>query len=254
MPEWTLSPGERIKRGELHHLFGGSRQSGISPSVKTPNVFLFTSSAKAQTGYLNNWQSDGCFHYTGEGQRQRGDQQALSGNRAILDASNAGRVLRVFAGFGGNVEYGASFPWILSSRSIERRPEAIHDLSPRQFEELVADLLSDMGCETMLTLRTRDGGKDILAYLDTCVGRALCLVETKKYRPDRPVGVDLVRALYGTLCDHGATSAMLVTTSSFTSGAREWQRRHSYRLCLREYADLVTWLQHYGERRGRRLL
>ena len=141
-------------------------------------------------------------------------------------------------------------PRIISAKEalidqLKRHPSSIHDLPPRKFEELIADLLSDLGWRVELTAATRDGGKDILAYLNTEVGELLCLVEAKKYRPDRKVGVELVRTLYGTLCDHQANSAMLVTTSSFSPDAVAFQMRHQYQLSLREYAHVVEWIQRY---------
>lgn len=116
MPEWTLKPGETIKRTELHQLFGGGGQSGISPSAQTPNVFIFSDLASGkQHGYVDTWRDDGCFHYVGEG--QRGDQEMTKGNRAILESAQKGRALRVFSGVGGIVEYKGQFvldsqrPW-----------------------------------------------------------------------------------------------------------------------------------------------
>jgi len=145
----------------------------------------------------------------------------------------------------------AAAPRIITAASalidaLKKQPAEIHALSPRKFEELLADLLSDMGWEVELTQQTRDGGKDILAYLNTDLGRFLCLVEAKHYRRDRKVGVELVRTLYGTLFDAQANSAMLVTSSSFSSDAREFQRKHRYQLSLRDYADIVSWIKKYG--------
>jgi restriction system protein len=145
-------------------------------------------------------------------------------------------------------------PTIITARSalidaLRKQPAQIHSLSPRKFEELLAELLSDMGWEVELTKETRDGGKDILAYLNTGLGRLLCLVEAKHYRKDRKVGVELVRTLYGTLCDAEANSAMLVTSSSFSPEAQEFQKRHSYRLALHDYADVVNWILKYGNAR-----
>lgn len=131
--------------------------------------------------------------------------------------------------------------------ALKRQPASIYDIEPRQFEELLAHLLDDMGWEVELTPPSKDGGKDILAYLDTDVGKMLCLVEAKRYRADRKVGVDLVRTLYGTLCDHKASSAMLVTTSSFTAGAQEFQQRNKYQLALRDYHNVVHWIRNYGQ-------
>lgn len=125
---------------------------------------------------------------------------------------------------------------------LRRQPCDLHKLAPRRFEELVAHLLEDMGWEVSLTKQTRDGGRDILAFLDAEVGRLLCLVEAKRYSPERPVGVELVRNLYGALSDEQASLALLVTTSYFSPDAREFQRRHIYQLSLREYQDVVGWL------------
>lgn len=132
--------------------------------------------------------------------------------------------------------------------ALQRQPSDLRKLSPREFEQLLADLLEDMGWEVELTKQTRDGGSDILAYLNSEVGRLLCLVEAKHYREDRKIGVDLVRSLYGTLCDVQATSAMLVTSSSFTHDAKEFQKRHHYQLSLRDYADVVSWILKFGNK------
>jgi restriction system protein len=128
---------------------------------------------------------------------------------------------------------------------LKRQPDSIHELSPRKFEELIAELLNGMGHRVELTPATRDGGKDILAYIDTDFGEMLCLVEAKKYRASRPVGVELVRSLYGTLCDFQANSAMLVTTSRFTADAQNFQSKHKYQLNLKDYSNIVEWIQNH---------
>jgi len=105
-----------------------------------------------------------------------------------------------------------------------------------------------MGFEVELTKETRDGGKDILAYMNTGIGKFLCLVEAKRYRQDRTVEVELVRTLYGTLCDYQANSAMLVTTSLFSPDAHAFQRKHEYQLALRDYGNVVDWIQGHAQR------
>jgi restriction endonuclease Mrr len=129
---------------------------------------------------------------------------------------------------------------------LKRNPEDVYRLTPRKFEELIAEILKDRGWEVELTKETRDGGKDIIAYRETDVGKLLCLVEAKRYRRDRPVGVSLIRNLYGTLCDANATSGMIVTTSTFTQDAKTFQERHQYKLALRDYTHLVDWINCYG--------
>jgi len=125
---------------------------------------------------------------------------------------------------------------------LKREPAGLFKISPRQFEEVIAELLTGMGMEVELTPETRDGGKDILAYMKTELGRILCLVEAKQYDEKRPVGVSLIRTLYGTVIDHQATTGMLVTTSRFAKPAKQFQERHKYQLTLKEYEDVVGWL------------
>jgi restriction system protein len=133
--------------------------------------------------------------------------------------------------------------------ALKKQPEDIFKLSARRYEELVAELLHDMGYEVELTPATRDGGKDILAYFKTECGTFLCLVETKRYRAERKIGVELVRTLYGTLCDYQANSAMMVTTSSFSRDAHTFGNKHKYQLALRDYTDLTSWIRNYGKSR-----
>lgn len=116
MPGWSLSPGQDIKRKELHARYGGRTQGGIGPSARTPNVFVFTDPiAGEKHGYFDGWMPDHLFHYSGEG--QIGDQRMISGNAAILNHRKVGRALRVFQGARGTVTYLGEFevdkenPW-----------------------------------------------------------------------------------------------------------------------------------------------
>jgi restriction system protein len=128
---------------------------------------------------------------------------------------------------------------------LKKAPDKLHEVNSRQFEHLIADLFHDMGWEVELTQATRDGGRDILAHLNTGVIKMLCLIEAKKHRKDRPVGVQLVRNLYGTFCDEQANSAMLVTSSHFTPEAKKLEARHKYQLALKDYTDVIEWLANY---------
>lgn len=101
---WSLKPGTPIERRVLQEEYGGRTQGGIGPSKKTPNVLIFSDPIAGEPhGYYDGWQADGCFHYTGEG--QRGDQQMKSGNAAILNHRAEGRALRLFEGARGTVTY-----------------------------------------------------------------------------------------------------------------------------------------------------
>ncbi len=131
-------------------------------------------------------------------------------------------------------------------RFLARHPDQMYNLTPRKFEELVAELLRDLGYETVLTPRSRDGGVDIRAFHKAPIGTILTLVECKKYSRECPVGVELVRSLRGIAELEHATSSMLVTTSRYTSGAKEFVKRVPYQMSLKSMEDLITWLRGYG--------
>jgi len=101
-----LVQNQQYKRSELHDHFGGSRQSGISPSAKTDIIFIFSAGSGEQYGYQDGWRPDGRFYYTGEG--QLGDQQFERGNTALLEHSeNNKRVLLMQESTRSHVQYAA---------------------------------------------------------------------------------------------------------------------------------------------------
>ena len=114
-------------------------------------------------------------------------------------------------------------------RYLAQNPNKMNDLTPRKFEELVAELFRDMGYDVELTPAFNDGGFDIRAVRKTEVGIGLCFIECKRYS-SKKVGVEIVRKLYGVVESEGATSGLVVTTSFFTRGAFDFRDRNRYRL------------------------
>ncbi len=128
---------------------------------------------------------------------------------------------------------------------LSKHPEFIYKLSPRKFEEVVAEILKDFGFDVKLTPQTRDGGKDILAYFKNEVTSFLTFVECKRYAPDRPVGVDIVRNVYGVQKIHKANKSLIVTTSHFTQPAMKEQELISRELELKDHLSIKEWLSNY---------
>lgn len=135
---------------------------------------------------------------------------------------------------------------------LSRNPKLLHSLSPRQFEELVAEMFVREGYSVTLTSVSRDGGKDILLSTSDSLGAHLYLVECKRYAPTRPVGVSVVRELYGTVSQSGATAGILVTTSRFTSTALDFRKPIKWRIDLKDYDNLSTWLGNLRNKSPRR--
>lgn len=134
---------------------------------------------------------------------------------------------------------------------LKSNPELLYELSPRGFEKLVAEILGRLGYEVELTPKTRDGGRDITAAKRDHLGSFLYFVECKRYAPDHPVGVRLVRELNGVVQAERATAGILATTSYFTSDAREFQERMSFQLSLKDYLGIQHWLRSVQKGRSR---
>jgi restriction endonuclease Mrr len=122
---------------------------------------------------------------------------------------------------------------------LSRSPEDLYRLEPAHFEKLVAELLHREGMEVQLTPKTRDGGRDVLALHNGSAGQHLYLVECKRYSPDRPIGVDLVRSLYGAVEQEHATAGLLVTTSRLTQDALDCATPIRYRLSFHLFLLLL---------------
>jgi restriction system protein len=122
-------------------------------------------------------------------------------------------------------------------------PELLRALSPREFEEVVAEHFRRRGYDVELTAQSRDGGKDIYAACHNEFGSLLYVVECKAYDPSNLVGVGLVRQLYGVAQHARATAGILATTSYFTRPALAFQKDVQYQLSLKDFRQLARWLK-----------
>lgn len=87
--------GKEYKRKEeIHGLYGGQAQGGISTPKNHPVIFIFTSDAGEQHGYRDEYHENGLFWYTGQG--QNGDMKMVSGNKAILEHAKNHKTIHVF--------------------------------------------------------------------------------------------------------------------------------------------------------------
>lgn len=130
---------------------------------------------------------------------------------------------------------------------FSKYPEKLYNLDPRKFEELVADLLRDMGLDVHLTPASRDGGVDIYAYVKHEVASFLMLVECKRWAADKAVGLPIVQRLYGVQQSQRANKSMIVTTSYFSSPAKEEAATYKGLMDLRDFEGLKSWLAKYTD-------
>lgn len=113
-------------------------------------------------------------------------------------------------------------PLRIQARMDLHAMQAIIDLNrmdPRAFEELVAETFRTLGYQAQRTGQTGDRGIDVEVF--TKKGERW-IVQCKRYR--NPVGVGIVRELYGTLIGEKASRAVLVTSADITPPAELWAK------------------------------
>ncbi|MEC8964976.1 MAG: restriction endonuclease [Pseudomonadota bacterium] len=135
--------------------------------------------------------------------------------------------------------------------ALKADAQLICEITPRQFEEIVAEVFKSKGYEVDLTKRTRDGGKDIIAIHTDSLGISnKYFIECKCYSENNKINVDVVRTLYGVKnTKDGPNKAILVTTSTFTNDARKFvenEASSSWDLSLVDRERLLQWLNEYN--------
>ena len=93
-------------------------------------------------------------------------------------------------------------------------------LSPEEFEEWCAKLLSGLGYTVRRTGGQGDHGVDLIASK----GGVDTVVQCKRYAGKRAVGEPDIRDLFGVMHHHVAPDAILITAGWFTPQAREWAK------------------------------
>ena len=88
-------PGQNYRRRQdIHEIYSGQRQGGISTPSGHPLIFIFTGESGETYGYRDEFRPDGTFWYTGEG--QSGDMEMVRGNRAVRDNQQEGKTIHLF--------------------------------------------------------------------------------------------------------------------------------------------------------------
>ena len=120
---------------------------------------------------------------------------------------------------------------------LVENPMAWYQLQDNDFELAIAEIYHKLGYNVERTQSTRDGGKDIIIRKPEVLGDFIYYVECKKYAPNRPVGVGIVRNLVGTINTDRVNGGILATTSFFTRDARKFvlDNKLDYQIKMHDY-------------------
>lgn len=128
--------------------------------------------------------------------------------------------------------------------ALDSRPDLM-DMSWREFEHLIREVLKATGLEGWTTTGSHDGGVDAVMINRTPLRSGLTIVQVKQYRG--VLGVQHLRELAGAMEEKKAGAGILVTTSWFTAGCWPKAKEHG-RMELIDGHRLVALIQeHLGK-------
>lgn len=128
------------------------------------------------------------------------------------------------------------------STKVKKREliEQLQQIDPYEFEAFIAELWDADGYETTVTQDSQDEGVDVYAERHGTIDQTVA-IQAKRYSAGKKVGRPEVQQ-YASLRtqDRDVDSVAVVTTSSFTSGAKAWAYENSINLVDGEdLADLI---------------
>ena len=136
---------------------------------------------------------------------------------------------------------------LLESNAREGIKHYIVSKSPYEFQDLVAALLRAMDYHTpFVAPKGKDGGIDIIAYLDPLGARTPRIKVQVKHKPDTAIGAAEVRALSGVL--KTGDIALFVTSGTYSSDARNAASGSDKFIRLIDGNDFIEMWQEYYDK------
>lgn len=118
---------------------------------------------------------------------------------------------------------------------------------PYQFQEMVAALLRAMGYHTpFIAPKGKDGGIDIIAYVDPLGAQTPRIKVQVKHRPEASIGASDIRALLGIL--RTGDIALFVTSGSFSPDAKSTSTSSREFIRLIDGNDFIDMWQEYYDK------
>ena len=135
----------------------------------------------------------------------------------------------------------------LESDAREGIKAFIASKDPYAFQELVAALLRGMGYHTpFIAPKGKDGGIDIIAYVDPLGAQTPRIKVQVKHKPETAIGASDIRALLGVL--RVGDIALLVTSGTFSPDARRETTSSREFIRLIDGNDFIDMWQEYYDK------
>lgn len=128
--------------------------------------------------------------------------------------------------------------------------QRVLDMSPNFFEKLVLDLLLNMGFGSrnkemaIVTPTSHDNGVDGIIPEDA-LGLDKIYIQAKRYT-ENPVSKPEIHKFIGALDEQKASKGVFITTSKFTTGAKETAEKASKKIVLIDGKSLADYMIEYN--------
>lgn len=135
----------------------------------------------------------------------------------------------------------------LEEKALTGIREYIRKKNPYEFQDLVAALLRAMDYHTpFVAPRGKDGGVDVIAYVDPLGAKTPRIKVQVKHYPDNPIGVKEIRSLVGILRD--GDIGLFVTSGTFSPTAKQEAITSKEYVKLIDGDEFITlWQQYYAK-------
>ena len=197
--------------------------AGKMKYIRWTNSFQFYSIDYQKAGFIVK--KNGSWYITPEGEKalKKSPKEVMNIARAAYKEWKKTQVVEIPTEEELNDEtaekdYSMSLD-MMESDAREGIKKYIISKGPYEFQELVAALLRAMGYHTpFIAPKGKDGGIDIIAYLDPLGAQTPRIKVQVKHKPDTAIGAADVRALSGVL--KTGDIALFVTSGTYTADAR----------------------------------
>lgn len=135
----------------------------------------------------------------------------------------------------------------LEEKALSGIREYIRKKNPYEFQDLVAALLRAMDYHTpFVAPKGKDGGVDVIAYVDPLGATTPRIKVQVKHYPDNPIGVKEIRSLVGILRD--GDIGLFVTSGTFSPAAKQEAITSKEYVKLIDGDEFITmWQQYYNK-------
>ena len=215
--------------------------------VRWQNVYHFTSVDYVVAGYIIK--KNGYWYITPEGEAvlKKSDTEVQS---LAVAAYRKWRKEKEVDATQEEIDDDATKENILNLEELEETAlngirEYIRTKNPYEFQDLVAALLRAMNYHTpFVAPKGKDGGVDVIAYVDPLGAPTPRIKVQVKHYPDTPIAAKEIRSLVGILRD--GDIGLFVTSGTFSPAAKQEAITSKEYVKLIDGDELITlWQQYY---------